>query len=258
MSKVSIILPVYNTELFLNKCLDSIINQTYSNLEIICINDGSTDNSLEILKTYKEKDKRIQVINITNHGVSYARNLGLTKITGEFVVFIDSDDYIESDYIQCLIENQKEKDTDLVYCGHYTRTPEGIIKHKWLPKCTFSKDPIRDKEKITRYLVVTKKLFKTSIIKENSLNFDITLHYAEDSLFLIQYLLLCKTTSGVLKYLYNDVVNSKSLCRNTAFKERRVIERKKSFDKINKLISNYICKTSSPTIITKRKKEKYF
>ena len=89
---ISVIIPVYNTADYLPRCLDSVINSDYRNLEIICVNDGSTDNSLDILNEYAEKDSRIRVITITNGGVSNARNVGIESSSGEFIAFVDSDD----------------------------------------------------------------------------------------------------------------------------------------------------------------------
>ena len=92
---VSVIIPVYNVEQYLSKCLDSVINQTFKNIEIICINDGSTDNSLKILNEYAMADKRIIVINQENSGVYAARNKGLQIANGKYISFVDSDDWIE-------------------------------------------------------------------------------------------------------------------------------------------------------------------
>lgn len=102
MEKISIIIPIYNSELYLKRCLDSVINQTYSSLEIILVNDGSTDNSYGICLEYQKKDSRIKVIHQKNQGAGIARNLGLKHSTGNFVTFIDSDDYVEKDYIEYL------------------------------------------------------------------------------------------------------------------------------------------------------------
>ena len=93
MPKVSVIIPCYNTEKYLKECLDSVINQTLKDIEIICINDGSTDNSLEILKEYAQKDERIKLIDRENKGVAKSRNEGIRKVTGQFVCFMDPDDY---------------------------------------------------------------------------------------------------------------------------------------------------------------------
>lgn len=101
---VSVIVPVYNTSCYLERCLNSIIHQTYSNLEIIIVNDGSTDNSLEICRSYEIKDNRVHVYSKRNGGVSSARNFGIEKSAGEYLMFVDSDDYIELDMIETLSE----------------------------------------------------------------------------------------------------------------------------------------------------------
>lgn len=93
-SKISVIIPVYNTERYLPRCLDSVLSNTYDNLEVICINDGSTDNSINILDNYKVSDERVVVINQKNSGVSAARNAGINVATGEYIAFIDSDDWV--------------------------------------------------------------------------------------------------------------------------------------------------------------------
>lgn len=117
MKLVSIIIPVYNTEKWLSRCINSIISQTYKEIEIIIVNDGSSDKSEEIIKTYAEKDKRIVFINQENHGVSYSRNIGISISKGEYVAFVDSDDYIVEDYIEKLTHCMT-KGVDLVICGY--------------------------------------------------------------------------------------------------------------------------------------------
>ena len=235
--KISIVIPVYNTEVFLNKCIDSVLNQSYKNIEVMCVNDGSTDKSLEILQNYK--DERLKVISIENHGVSYARNLTLDKITGEYVAFVDSDDYVEEDFCKDLLNILTENNADLSYCGHATRTREGEKLKQWTPTLLQSNTPVDDRLNITKFLVVTKKLFKKSIIDEFHIRFNTELHYAEDSLFLVQYLTHCKTVNGISKVLYNDIVNGKSLCRNPQYKLRRRVELNKSFTIINDIIKEY-------------------
>lgn len=236
-NKISIIIPIYNTEKFLNKCIDSVLNQTYKNIEIVCINDGSTDKSLEILNNYN--DERLKIISIENHGVSYARNLALNNITGDYVAFVDSDDIVEETFCEKLLNNLLSNSSDMSYCGHYTKNIEGKILKQWSPELLKTNTPIDDRLKITKYLVVTKKLFKKSIIEEFKIKFNIKLHYAEDSLFLIQYLTHCKSISGITNKLYTDIVNEKSLCRNPKYKSRRKIERDKSFKIIDDIIKEY-------------------
>lgn len=120
--KVSIIIPVYNAEKFLNKCLDSVINQTFKDIEIVCVNDGSKDNSLNILKEYQKKDNRIVIIDKANQGVSAARNDGIRKSTGEYITFVDSDDWLELDAIECVYNSITEKNVDVVKFNCYINT----------------------------------------------------------------------------------------------------------------------------------------
>ena len=104
MAKVSVIVPVYNVEKYIRKCLDSIVSQTLNDLEIILVNDGSTDTSPAICEEYKRKDERIKMITQKNQGLSAARNAGLKDATGEYVIFIDSDDYIAENMLEILVE----------------------------------------------------------------------------------------------------------------------------------------------------------
>ena len=118
MNKISIIIPIYNVEQYLPQCLDSIINQTYKNLEIILINDGSTDNSGKICDNYAKVDNRIHVFHKKNEGVSSARNLGLEKCTGDFIGFIDPDDFIELNMYELLYNEQQKTNADIVWCNY--------------------------------------------------------------------------------------------------------------------------------------------
>lgn len=114
---VSVIVPVFNTEDYLNKCITSIINQTYKNIELILINDGSSDHSLEICESFAKDDYRIKIINQKNYGVSNARNNGLNNALGDYITFVDSDDYIEPSMISTLKETLENNDADIVDCG---------------------------------------------------------------------------------------------------------------------------------------------
>ena len=128
--KISIIVPIYNTESFLDKCIKSLITQSYNNLEILLINDGSTDGSLSICKKYANQDSRITLINKKNGGVSSARNKGLKIATGDYIGFVDSDDYISSDMYEKLLLAIKENDADIAECGYITTTPNCEIMSK--------------------------------------------------------------------------------------------------------------------------------
>ena len=114
--KISIIVPIYNTEKYLTNCINSIINQSYKNLEIILVNDASTDNSLNICKEFQEEDKRIVLFDIEHSGVSKARNCGLDNATGDYIGFVDSDDYIEPNMFETLIKAIKKYSADISMC----------------------------------------------------------------------------------------------------------------------------------------------
>jgi len=116
--KISIVIPVYNVEKYLRQCLDSLVNQTLRDIEIICVNDGSTDSSLEILNSYAQSDNRIVVINIENGGVSNARNVGLKNVSGEYVTFVDSDDWLDLEFCEKLYDIAQKEQADAVMCGY--------------------------------------------------------------------------------------------------------------------------------------------
>ena len=117
MSLISVIVPIYNVEKYLDRCVDSIINQTYKNLEIILVDDGSPDNCLAICDSWAEKDRRIKVIHKENGGVSSARNSALDIASGDYIGFVDSDDWIEPDMYEILIKNAKKYDADISRCA---------------------------------------------------------------------------------------------------------------------------------------------
>lgn len=130
MEKISVLIPVYNSEKHIARCIKSIINQTYSNIEIVIVNDGSTDGTQNIIEELDEK--RIKLINIQNKGVANARNQALANATGEYITFVDSDDYIQNDYIQILYENMKKYEADITVCNcinYIEETKEQIHKN---------------------------------------------------------------------------------------------------------------------------------
>lgn len=189
MTKVSIIVPVYNVEKYLRKCLDSLINQTLKDIEIICINDGSTDKSLEILEEYKNRDSRIILLNQENSGQSIARNNGIKKATGEYLGFVDPDDWVDLDYYEKLYNAASTNDTDIAVGGIIRVT--GIKKKKFL---NFEKETITDNTNLKFELCdvpeksyVWNKIYKTEKLKEIGLEFEKGIFY-EDCIFTPQTL----------------------------------------------------------------------
>lgn len=166
---ISIIIPVYNSENYLVKCVDSIINQTYKNLEIFLVDDGSTDSSAAICDEYVNKDKRIKVIHKANGGQGSARNLALEDASGEWIGFVDSDDWIDSDMYEFLLSKAVSENTDIVECGWKKVNVDGSVEFTTSPKNT-----IIDREKAMHSLVyasaegvntsVCNKIFRRSCI----------------------------------------------------------------------------------------------
>lgn len=129
--KISVIVPVYKVEPYLRKCLDSIVNQTYANLEIILVDDGSPDNCGAICDEYAARDDRIIVIHQANGGLSAARNAALDMATGDYIGFVDSDDWIELDMFEYLLTHALAEDADIAFCGHWDETPSGSLLQGW-------------------------------------------------------------------------------------------------------------------------------
>lgn len=151
---ITVIIPIYNLSKYLRNCLESVINQTYKDLEIICINDGSTDDSISILKEYEEKDDRIIIIDKENEGVSAARNEGIEKSNGEYLFCIDGDDYIDEDFFEKFYYNAKKNDSDLVVLSSFWNLDKRVNKnyHSALPTCSmFIRKKILEENKFLRY-----------------------------------------------------------------------------------------------------------
>lgn len=175
--KISVIVPVYNVEKYLKQCLDSIVNQTYKNLEIIIVNDGTKDNSMEIVEEYLS-DSRVKVINKENGGLSSARNRGIEEATGEYISFVDSDDYIDLNLYNTIIREMIENEEIIVF--NYSRYKEKIGH---LKKNILDLEKIR---KIPRELLFRNingecwnKIYKTKFIKENNFKFPEGLIYED-------------------------------------------------------------------------------
>lgn len=130
--KVSVIVPVYNVALFVRKCLDSLISQTLEDIEIICVDDGSTDNSFLILKEYENKHKKIRIIQKPNGGLSSARNSGMKKAKGEYIIFVDSDDWVDENYCEALYYTAHSQNADLARASYILHYPKKIKREKHL------------------------------------------------------------------------------------------------------------------------------
>lgn len=195
---ISIIVPIYNKEKYISKCLDSILQQDYYNFEIIIIDDGSTDNSSHIVKDYCSKNKNIKYYFQTNQGVSAARNKGLDLVSGEYIIFIDADDYISKKFISNLVLKKSIND-DIVIAGLSKYFYNNIFLEKIFPseekilsQKDFFKNFFVEQNKNGIYGFVCSKLIKSSIIKENNLRFNQDLVLGEDLEFFMRYYSFCK------------------------------------------------------------------
>lgn len=194
MPKISIIVPVYNCEKYLERCLDSIINQTFRNWECILVDDGSTDRSGKILDEYAEKDDRFAVFHKSNKGVSSARNYGMLKCKGDWVTFVDSDDWVENGWLKEFDDIIKIADFDIIRFGYYLDTR--LASHK--VSCG------KDKTVTLRWLMLKEyhnnkyygylwnTVFNMRCVQ--TLRFDTSLHFCEDQLFLNNAITNAKNT----------------------------------------------------------------
>lgn len=216
---ISIVIPVFNSEQYLNSCVNSVLKQTFSSLELILVNDGSTDSSLEKCKAFALTDARVNVIDQSNKGVSSARNAGINMARGTYIMFVDSDDTIDLSICEKLYSKMQENNFDLALCGYSFITNKGNGKNHQL----FILPEIHDicnsnsfqktyrglfNKKI--YLSCCGKLFKTEILKEHAIFFDENLKLGEDLVFLQEYFKAIKTLSiGITnKSLYNYYIHS--------------------------------------------------
>ena len=218
MPKISIIIPVYNAENYLEECLLTISQQTFTDFEILAINDGSTDRSLEILKQYQENEPRLKIFSQVNKGVSAARNLGLDNAKGEYIAFVDADDFLlDVEWLYQLIHNVNFTNSDIV-CAGFTcvRGQEKIsVVPVPFPKKTYNKKEIVDKmlpfffQKDTFNAIFT-KLYSRKLIHQNNVFFPNHLKIAEDTYFNLKCFSVANTVSIIENYgyAYREVMGS--------------------------------------------------
>lgn len=209
----SIIIPVYNKERYIQKCIDSIITQTFEDFEVIVVNDGSTDDSKKILDSIT--DPRIQVITIPNGGVSNARNIGLQKAIGEYILFIDADDYIDTDYCYIINKEIEQNNADLLIFG-LTKIFNSKTQRKIMPyKCgvvdnnEFKESFLTEFERLEGiYGYICNKAIKRSFITNHNLQFDCSIKLAEDLNFWVSVFELCPSITFSQYAGYNYIQNT--------------------------------------------------
>ena len=193
MPIISVVVPVYKAEHCLCQCIDSILEQSFSDFELILVDDGSPDRSGSICEHYVRKDLRVRVVHKKNGGVSSARNLGLELVRGEYIIFVDSDDYIERDYLEKLYNGR----SDLTICGFSTfnQVGEKLYSLKFRTEQFLGKDSIDYEYLYKKNMLYAPygKLFRSEIIKNNAIVFPEEISWGEDSIFIADY--LCHTNS---------------------------------------------------------------
>lgn len=238
MYKLSIIVPIYNVDKYLNKSLECLVNQTLKDIEIILINDGSTDKSLEICQKYASRDPRIRIIDKENEGVSIARNIGIVESKSEFITFMDPDDEIKVDMYEQMLKNIINFDTDISMCNYIKKSEDKEIlinlpfvggKYKREQILYLIKNMIygNDLNQTPIMGSVWRSIFRKSIIEENNISFPVDIRPMQDLLFIISYLLKCNTiyinenafyiydihqNSAVTGYKENVWYNHKKVC----------------------------------------------
>ena len=211
--KVSVILPIYNCEQFLDKCIESVATQTYKNLEIICVNDGSTDESLSICEKWKQKDGRIIIVNKDNGGLSSARNEGLKRVSGELVCFVDADDYLESSMIEKLYNNMNKTNSDISMCSFFMEDEKGDMYCECpeMEEMTYSNIEflsLLSSIRQDRYVVAWNKLYKFRLFDE--IKFPVgKIH--EDQFVAHKLFFKANKISTISEKLYHYVVHENSL-----------------------------------------------
>lgn len=214
--KVSVIVPVYNVEKYLKRCLDNLINQTLSDIEIICVNDGSTDNSLEILENYSKQDERIKIINQQNGGLSVARNTGMEVAVGEYIGFVDSDDWVDVDFYEKLYNAAKNNDCDIAVADFLRKHPKKDKKRLHIKEEKVYSTP-EDKYMICRTFregCVWNKIYRKSLLDKINLKFVPGMYY-EDRDFTARSLFYSDKLVTVPNTYYNYFVNPVSIVQTT-------------------------------------------
>ena len=248
--EVSVIVPVYNSEGKLDTCIKSLLNQSFKNIEIILVNDGSIDRSGEICDNYARLDNRISVFHKENGGVSSARNLGIDKSSGKYIMFCDSDDWMEYDCIEVLYNKIIKVDADIIYSGVYREEYYNDVKVKDKISGVSQEIYLNISELYNYFEYIINsiespflspwaKLYRSEIIKENKLYFDEEMVCLEDFHFNLQFLQNSKTIylSKYIKYHYIGIRGKGGIQNRN--KNNLTYEVSNIYKELNKLLSNY-------------------
>ncbi len=223
-SDISIIVPIYNAEKYINKCIDSLINQTKKEIEIILINDGSTDNTEKLLKL--NKDKRIKYFKNTNQGIGKTRNFGISKATSKYIMFCDSDDYYEPNMCELMYKEIEDNNLDLVICDFYREYDNGTIEPERIP--TFAYTSLKEKPNLIRTVNLSpwNKIYKKDLLVNNKIYFEESLKY-EDTPFVAKALDCANKIGKIDKCLNHYLIHEQS---ETTIRDRRCFDILKIMD----------------------------
>lgn len=206
--KFSIIIPVYNVENYLSKCMDSVVNQTLLDIEIICVNDGTKDSSRRVLEAYQKNDDRIRIVDKENGGLSSARNAGLKVAAGRYIIFLDSDDYIEKNTCERLYNEVLEQNADIIVFGSRA-FPSYLNPEKWLINNLSVRTKIYRNSSVDAllkengaYPFVWRDCFKRDFLIKNNLLFDENVRFAEDLIFQFMAFPLAQSIAFIQDRLY--------------------------------------------------------
>ena len=208
---VSIIVPVYNVEKFVEKCVKSLMNQTHKNIEIILVDDGSPDHSPEIIDRIAAEDQRVHVIHQQNRGVSAARNAGLQCASGEYVMFVDGDDWVDSDYVSYFLMLVSENGSLIgMNKNNYSTGKIKTNEERYVVKAETAIEWIYSDE---IFVAVWNKIYSRRLLVDNNISFDPTIWYGEGMLFNIQCLQYVDTVAIGEKSVYHQTFNPDSAMR---------------------------------------------
>ena len=232
MPKVSIIVPVYNAEAAIGRCIDSILGQEYRDLELILVDDGSRDGSPEILDRYAAEDDRVIVIHKPNSGVSDTRNMGIDRASGTFIQFLDADDWLSHDSTKMLVRTAEEKDADLVVAEFYRVAGEHLSR-----KGSIDSDRVLTRKEYAEcmkmssadyyYGVIRNKLYRREILNQYGIRMDKNVSFCEDFIFNLEYVKHCSRIAPLLLPVYYYVKTEGSLVSQN-MNLKRLIEMKTS------------------------------
>jgi len=215
--EISIIIPIYNSEQYLSQCIESILSQTYINFELILIDDGSSDRSPDICDAYTRKDNRIKIIHKSNGGVSSARNIGINNAIGNWITFIDSDDWVNADYLYILVK-AIDNNNMLVIQGvnRLLKNDDNSaivdLGNHIFPSNSYYN--LFSKMKLCNYGYAAAKLYNREIISQNNIRFDEDINHSEDLIFMLEYLLKIKTVKVISNSSYYYREYTPGLCSN--------------------------------------------